>query len=211
MCRRAASVPLMVYYAECCTVGARAVCRTALCPVPLCLCASVPLCLCAVSSGPLLKHTTTPTATATATATASPDSPPSSPTAPRLLARCCLRTCPPLSSTPTTAALHVFGRARPLHVRLRRAGRHCHCLEKQPSTRTHNTPSHGLTHARVAHGRRGCRLPMQGLRRGMHRLRRIVHTARLLTRPVAQILEEGKAFELGMYLKCPPNRINAFL
>lgn len=52
---------------------------------------------------------------------------------------------------------------------------------------------------------------MQGLRRGMRLHRRIVHRARLLTRPVAQILEEGKAFELGMYLKCPPNHINAFL
>ena len=112
------------------------------------------------------------------------------------------------SLTLTKAGLHI---ARPLHVCLRRAGRHCHCLEKQPSTRTHNTPSHGLTCARVAHGRRGCRLPMQGLRRGMRLHRRIVHRARLLTRPVAQILEEGKAFELGMYLKCPPNHINAFL
>ena len=111
----------------------------------------------------------------------------------------------------TKLGLYTSGRARPLHVRLRRAGRHCHCLEKQPSTRTHNTPSHGLTRARVAHGRRGCRLPMQGLRRGMHRHARILRRARLLTRPVAQILEEGKAFELGMYLKCLPIRIETSL
>lgn len=48
---------------------------------------------------------------------------------------------------------------------------------------------------------------MQGLRRGMHRHARILYRARLLTRPVAQILEEGKAFELGMYLKSLPIRI----
>lgn len=52
---------------------------------------------------------------------------------------------------------------------------------------------------------------MQGLRRGMHLHCRIVHRARVLTRPVAQILEEGKAFELGMYLRCPPDHTNAFL
>ena len=115
------------------------------------------------------------------------------------------------NSTSVTLAKPGLHIARPLHVRLRRAGRHCNCLEKQPSARTQHTPSHGFACARVAHGRRGCRLPMQGLRRGMHLHRRIVHRARVLTRPVAQILEEGKAFELGMSLKCPPGHTNAFL
>jgi hypothetical protein len=31
----------------------------------------------------------------------------------------------------------------------------------------------------------------------------------MLTWPVAQILEEGKAFELGVYLKRPPTRTHA--
>lgn len=141
-------------------------------------------------------------------ATGNPDySPPTSPTHHSTAPRVVLPAHPLLTLTLTQPALHIQRRARPLHVRLRRAGRHCHCLEKQPSTRTHNTPSHGLTCARVAHGRRGCRLPMQGLRRGMHRHARILYRARLLTRPVAQILEEGKAFELGMYLKSLPIRI----
>jgi hypothetical protein len=54
-----------------------------------------------------------------------------------------------------------------LDARLRRAGRHCRCLEKH-HLNTFPTPSHGVARARVAYGRRGCRLPLQRLRRGTH-------------------------------------------
>lgn len=54
-----------------------------------------------------------------------------------------------------------------LDEHLRRAGRHCRCLEKHHLI-THPTSSHGVARARVAHGWRGRRLPMQGLRRGTH-------------------------------------------
>ena len=59
----------------------------------------------------------------------------------------------------------------PLDARVRRAGRpHCcatpHHQQHHSYTPPHTSRSHGVARPRVAHGWRGCRLPLQGLRRG---------------------------------------------
>jgi hypothetical protein len=58
----------------------------------------------------------------------------------------------------------------PLDARVRRAGRpHCCATphhQHHSSTPPHTSGNHGVAWPRVAHGRRGCRLPLQGLRRG---------------------------------------------
>jgi len=59
----------------------------------------------------------------------------------------------------------------PLDARVRRAGRpHCcatpHHQQHHSDTPPHTSRSHGVARPRVAHGGRGCRLPLQGLWRG---------------------------------------------
>jgi hypothetical protein len=85
-------------------------------------------------------------------------------------------------STNTTTTRHRTGRhldlssalllSTPLllDARVRRAGRpHCCATphhQQHSDTPPHTSRSHGVARPRVAHGRRGCRLPLQGLRRG---------------------------------------------
>jgi hypothetical protein len=88
--------------------------------------------------------------------------------------------CHPKSTTRTrhrsrqtsdlSSTLLLLSAPLPLDARVRRAGRpHCCATPHHQHTSSslqQTSGSHGVAWPRVAHGRRGCRLPLQGLRRG---------------------------------------------